>query len=99
MPHANLHVGGPGLHVHFPTKIHVVRITSEDNKLRSLVRNETTPPRCNDNRSQADAAEDREREWMNEAQSNQARLRKQAKLIEKMQLQAGALKFDDAETQ
>lgn len=47
-------------------------------------------------RTNADAAADREREWLNEAQSTQARLKKQAKLIEKMQLQAGALLFDEA---
>lgn len=46
-------------------------------------------------RTHADAAADREREWMNEAQTTQARLKKQAKLIEKMQLQAGALLFDE----
>lgn len=46
-------------------------------------------------RTNADAAADREREWMNEAQTTQARLKKQAKLIEKMQLQAGALLFDE----
>lgn len=46
-------------------------------------------------RTHADAAADREREWLNEAQTTQARLKKQAKLIEKMQLQAGALLFDE----
>lgn len=46
-------------------------------------------------RIMADAAADREREWLNEAQTMQARLKKQTKLIEKMQLQAGALLFDE----
>eukprot|EP00752_Nemacystus_decipiens_P012474 g11048.t1 len=49
----------------------------------------------NSSQTHADAAADREREWLNEAQTTQARLKKQAKLIEKMQLQAGALLFDE----
>ncbi|CAM9530445.1 unnamed protein product [Ectocarpus sp. 4 AP-2014] len=49
----------------------------------------------NSSQTHADAAADREREWMNEAQTTQARLKKQAKLIEKMQLQAGAMLFDE----
>eukprot|EP00903_Cladosiphon_okamuranus_P018655 g17170.t1 len=49
----------------------------------------------NSSQTHADAAADREREWLNEAQTTQARLKKQAKLIEKMQLQAGALLLDE----
>ncbi len=64
-----------------------VVITPEPNQTR-----QPSPMR----RTNADAAADREREWLNEAQSTQARLKKQAKLIEKMQLQAGALLFDEA---
>ena len=47
-------------------------------------------------RTREEAAADREREWMNEAQATQARLKKQKKLIEKMQLQAGAPLFYEA---
>lgn len=55
-----------------------------------------TPPNLSTKkRTHADAAADREREWINEAQTTQARVKKQAKIIEKMQLQAGALLFDE----